>query len=380
MIPREQSPTLNNKSSCEQNRQIKIDVSGYDGSNLRNALRWRQQCAVNPKRNYCSSDAVIFSSSKVFCRVNRHRRCLICGKPDWCSFELRDHVYNQLIRLSPAARYRDILILGEKSLPARGLKEDQFPNYGGLPSAWRDREKLVAEINRSIGAQFPADVPLLGAPGFWQDDRGVHLWKEIDYFAPRLLIPVRDGFGQIQAFQMRRPNATEKRLRYCWLSSLGLPLGAGSGSPLHFTFRLTGLGRDEMIVIVEGILKADVLCALRPEMRIIATAGVSSGHDALIELTKGRMVIIAFDQDYLINEAVCLRLGSLIGRRLQSEMTLKTTRIATWEPTVKGIDDAVHLGLPINSISVRRWVAGLNEDLQRKVWRLIRGYGINDRR
>jgi hypothetical protein len=87
----------------------------------------------------------------------------------------------------------------------------------------------------------------------------------------------------------------------------------------------------------------------------------------LIKSTKGRRVIIAFDQDYLINEAVCLRLASLIVRRLQSEMTLKTTRIAAWEPIVKGIDDAVLRGLPITSISVRRWFAGLSEDLQRKV-------------
>jgi hypothetical protein len=294
------------------------------------------------------------------------------------SVEIRDHVYNQLIRLSPATCYRHTLILGEKGLSTRGLKENQFRNYGGLPLAWQDREKLVAEINRSIGAQFPADVSLLGAPGFWRDDRGVHLWKEIDYFAPRLLIPVRDGFGRIQAFQMRLPNAAKKSLRYCWLSSLGLPLGVGSGSPLHFTFRLTELGRDETVVIVEGILKADVLCALRPEIRVIATPGVSSGHDALIKSTKGRSVIIAFDQDYLINETVCLRLASLITRRLQSEMTLKTTRIAAWEQAVKGIDDAVLRDLPITSVSTHRWFTGLNKALQQKVIKLTQDQGVND--
>jgi hypothetical protein len=51
------------------------------------------------------------------------------------SIELRDHVYNQLIQLSPATCYRDILILGEKGLSARGLKDDRFSNYGGLPPA-----------------------------------------------------------------------------------------------------------------------------------------------------------------------------------------------------------------------------------------------------
>ncbi len=108
------------------------------------------------------------STSNIFRRVNRRRPCLICGKPDWRSFlrderisvcmrvskgaqkinrcggaifihedwrkaraidipfnvdfpqsplapiEVRDFVYNLLIDLSPAERYRGILILGEK--------------------------------------------------------------------------------------------------------------------------------------------------------------------------------------------------------------------------------------------------------------------------
>jgi hypothetical protein len=51
----------------------------------------------------------------------------------------------------------------------------------------------------------------------------------------------------------------KKGLRYLWLSSSDLPHGTGSGSPLHFKFRLADLPRDARIVIVEGVLKADVL-------------------------------------------------------------------------------------------------------------------------
>ncbi|MCI0420953.1 MAG: hypothetical protein L0312_17265 [Acidobacteria bacterium] len=92
---------------------------------------------------------------------------------------------------------------------------------------------------------------------------------------PRLLIPVRDGSGLIQACQMRLPLAMKKGLRYLWLSSSDLPHGTGSGSPLHFRFRLADLPRDAWIVIVEGVLKADVLSALRPELCISAVTFLS---------------------------------------------------------------------------------------------------------
>jgi len=115
---------------------------------------------------------------------------------------------------------------------------------------------------------------------------------------PRLLIPVRDGAGRIQACQMRLPFAAKKGLRYLWLSSSDLPNGTGSGSPLHFKFRLADLPRDARIVIVEGVLKADVLSALRPDLYIVATPCVTANHAALVELTRGRLVWTAFDQDH----------------------------------------------------------------------------------
>ena len=104
-----------------------------------------------------------------FCRVNRRRPCLICGRPDWCSYtrderisvcmrvrdgarkinhqggaihvhagaerieprllrlrprsppdpapgETRDRAYGELTRLSPSARYDSLLVTGENGL------------------------------------------------------------------------------------------------------------------------------------------------------------------------------------------------------------------------------------------------------------------------
>lgn len=31
--------------------------------------------------------------TSAFCRVNRHRRCLVCGKPDWCVYYVEFQPY-----------------------------------------------------------------------------------------------------------------------------------------------------------------------------------------------------------------------------------------------------------------------------------------------
>jgi hypothetical protein len=379
------------------------------------------------------SAAMSVLTSTGFCRVNRRRPCLICGKPDWCSYtrderisicmrvsdgarkinrhgvaihaheeddrrpqkqfrsqtkiveevpqstlapiELRDFVYSTLIRLSPAANYYGSLIAAEKGLLQRGFSAKDFDNYGGLPPSFDERNRLVRQILKDAQSQFQIPDWLRGVPGFWEDTQGIHMWKPTDYRAPRLLIPVRDAEGRIQACQMRCPGTKKKGLRYCWLSSAGMPYGTGSGSPLHFTFRLSDLAKGEPIVIVEGALKADALYALRPDLHIVATAGVSANHEALIELTRGRRVLIAFDSDYHSNAAVCLRLASLIMGRWRSERTLASTRVAVWDHNWKGIDDAVLHHSSINFIGVSDWFTQLRPNFKNKVMELWKGIG-----
>jgi hypothetical protein len=198
------------------------------------------------------------STSSVFGRVNRHRPCRICGKPDWCSFyrrdgerisicmrvsegarkinrhggaifihddwreekgisprvvadipqspiapiEIRDFVYGRLIEISPATLYPDTLIAGEKGLHARGLDELRFSNYGGLPATSSDRDRIARLLHEEINGNFPDANSLRGVPGFYENGQGTHLWKPKNYLLPRLLIPVRDRSGRIQACQM----------------------------------------------------------------------------------------------------------------------------------------------------------------------------------
>jgi hypothetical protein len=274
--------------------------------------------------------------------------------------EIRDFIYAKLIEFSPATLYPGVLISGEKGLLSRGLSEYHIGNYGGLARSSRERDRIARLLLHEINDQYPGFYSLRGIPGFWDDKQGVHLWKPKDYFLPRLLIPVRDGLGRIQACQMRLPFATKKGIRYLWLSSSNLPHGTGSGSPLHFKFHLADLPRDARIVIVEGVLKADVLSVVRPELYIVATPCVTANHGPIVELTHGRPVWIAFDQDHYSNETVCFHLAALVARRLRRERTLATTRIASWDVRFKGIDDAAVRNLPLTSISVQLWLARLS--------------------
>ncbi|HKQ93861.1 MAG TPA: hypothetical protein VJZ77_24590, partial [Blastocatellia bacterium] len=118
--------------------------------------------------------------------------------------------------------------------------------------------------------------------------------------------------------------------------------------------------RAAWIVIVEGVLKADVLSAIHPELYIVATPCVTANHGALVELTRGWPVWIGLDQDHYSNETVCFHLASLVARRLRRERTLAMTRIASWDAKVKGIDDAAVRNLPITSISVQHWLDRLS--------------------
>src|SRR5262249_15359209 len=151
----------------------------------------------------------------------------------------------------------------------------------------RDRDHIARLLRQEINGHFSGAGSLRGVPGFWEDGQGTHLWKPKDHLWPRLLIPVRDGSGRIQACQMRLPVATKNGLRYLWLSSAGLLYGTGAGCPLHFNFRLANLPHDARIVIVECVLKADVLYAIHPKLYIVATPCVTANHRALVELMRG---------------------------------------------------------------------------------------------
>jgi hypothetical protein len=377
--------------------------------------------AISQRKTFVSSG---------FVRVSRRRPCAVCGKRDWCVFtrdemisicmrvsngairmnsrggfihahydrapaidfdvqhtqneikpsaslaplEVRDAVYSELIRLSPASNYDRELVSGSKGLLSRGFLQKEVVKFGALPPEMSERDKLSYKLNRYVRKNFPSiaesqrDVPLVGIPGFWQEPGGrVRLWKKVNYEHPFLIIPYRDGEGRIQACQLRAGGEdTDKKKRYCWLSSAGDSQGVGTGDPLHFTFVEKDCPPGSPRLITEGALKGEAFVSLRPRNLVVATSGVGNSRAQLIAATRGHDTLIGFDLDHRSNPSVCGQLAALIAERVSDSIASHTantrTEIVIWEGAAKGIDDAALAGIRLSTINVTRWYETLEGD------------------
>jgi len=177
-----------------------------------------------------------------FTRVSKKRPCRICGKPTYCGFsraegtsicmrisagsrglsrnggnihvhteipfvtiqsrikrpisqsiplappEIRDAVFRELIKMSPASNYREELVTCPAGLLSRGLIENDATRYGALPRTKQKRAALAGILNDYLRAHFPeyakahSGAGVVGVPGFWQELSGVvHVWKPRNY-------------------------------------------------------------------------------------------------------------------------------------------------------------------------------------------------------
>ncbi len=184
---------------------------------------------------------------------------------------------------------------------------------------------------------------------------------------PLLVIPYKDNRGRIQACQLRlhKDDISEGEKRYRWLASPLERRGCSSGTPIHFTFRPSTLSPGKTVVITEGALKAETLISLRPQVRAIATSGVSCSHAEIVEAARAYNALIAFDSDHKTNPAVCRQLAKLIAPREQDSASRDlstTTKIVYWEG-YKGIDDAAKAAnVTFTTLSIAEWFATLKGD------------------
>jgi hypothetical protein len=196
--------------------------------------------------------------------------------------EIRDAVFRELIRISPASNYMEELVTGPGGLLSRVLLEDDATSYGALPRTKQDRATLAGTLNDYVRNHFPeyakshSGAGVVGVPGFWQELSGVvHIWKPRNYLMPLLVIPYRDANGLIQGCQIRlhANDISSDEKRYCWLSSPLERYGTSSGTPIQFTFVRQKLLPSETVLITEGALKADTVVRFRSNARVIATSG-----------------------------------------------------------------------------------------------------------
>ena len=291
--------------------------------------------------------------------------------------EIRHAVFAELIRLSPAAKYRTELVTGPSGLYARGLAYKHALTLGALPPTQDARAALARTLNTYVRRIFPAYAKLCGAgvigiPGFWQEPSGkVHLWKQHNYRMPILVIPYKNAHGLIQACQIRlhQDDIPEGEKKYRWLASPSDRRGTSSGTPIHFTFSPTSLPAGETVVITEGALKAESFVHHRPKARVIATSGVSCSHDQIIEVTQPYNALIAFDADHRINPTVSRQLARLIAKRFKDSTEHKlttTTKILFWEGP-KGIDEAAQQNVRLQTKTISEWYETLTNEPRQEV-------------
>ena len=283
-------------------------------------------------------------------------------KVELASIEVRNAVYQELIRVSPATRYQS-LIAGPDGLAARGLGPGEFRNYGALPPTQLERARLAYHLRCFVRNRFPDHKRgIVGIPGFWiSTNNHSQIWKPRDYQMPMLVIPYRDAEERIQACQLRmhKEDIPEGEKRYRWLSSPNERYGCSSGTPIHFTFRPKDLAPGSKVVITEGGLKADVFVHFRRSFAI-ATSGVSCSHEELVAAAAPYHLLIAFDADHKTNPNVCRQLARLIAaRELQKTNPELTTKVVHWQQ-YKGIDDAAKANLNLESCSLIDWQKSLS--------------------
>jgi len=291
--------------------------------------------------------------------------------------EIRDAVFRELIRISPASHYYPELVSGPAGLLSRGLLARQIANYGALPPTQKERADLAAALRSFVLTNFTAyarhhsRAGVVGIPGFWQEPSGmVHIWKPRSYRMPILVIPYHDAEGFIQACQIRLhgDDIPEDGKRYRWLASSQDRYGTSSGTPIHFTFRPKYFPAGGTVLFTEGALKAEVFVRFKPKARVIATTGVSCSHTEMVIAGRPYNALIGFDSDHRTNPAVCRQLARLIAHRCQDSIQHQlttTTRIVIWEgprgpaEAPKGIDEAVQNNLRLTAISISKWYGTL---------------------
>ncbi len=367
-------------------------------------------------------------------RVSRKRVCLICGKPDWCSYtpdekisfcariiedaarvsrtgwgvfyhqnsfsasfpischsksslekaesapiEIRDFAYRKLIELAPATDSEEI-INGKKGLRARKILN--FENYGSLPPNQTSRTAIARKIRCLINQNFPDYVrkqksSINRVPGFWLDITGKsRLWQDKDFFYPLMLIPYRNKNGLIEACQIRFMGDLQSTVRYVWLSMPDKANGLSSGSPLHFA----GFGANLLskpFLITEGALKAETVKAFKPDLNIFAAGGVNCSREQIISATRFCPIMLGFDNDYKANRHVARAIATLIFTRFLDSIKYEydfDLKILTWQKDFKGIDDALLQDAPLCKITPPEWFDSLSKSSRKEVELVLGDY------
>lgn len=247
---------------------------------------------------------------------------------------------NIQIRHNINQAFLELLTLDERhqiALKARGLSDQAIITNGYRSVPYKEEQKIliVAELFMTKGHA------LFDVPGFYLQSNPAFGMGPRMIGAGELVIPMRTVKGLINSLCLRRDTIDNNGKRYIHFSCKNLNGVELSASP-HFP--LGDFSRDQ-IILTEGALKGDII-AQEFKVASACLAGVATWRLFLdtVDLTLYQYYDIAFDRDLENNQMVadsCLNLFKSL------EYKGVNVRIAIWENSYKGIDDAIIAGQQI---------------------------------
>lgn len=244
---------------------------------------------------------------------------------------LRNKIYQALL---------EMLILREEhvvDLRRRGFHLETIAknNYKSIPKSEHQRIKTAEKLFLLYG---PA---LFDVPGFYlKIADGMPIGPRIigDH---ELIIPSRTINGEIYSLILRKDKVDNNEKRYIHFSSEALSKTKLSPTP-HFPM---GTFIREQFFLTEGAIKGDAIA----QYLGIASAclpGVTSWRQFIdtVDFNTYEYYDIAFDRDLETNKHVAKSCTSLFKHLLHKNINV---RLAIWDNTYKGIDDALSNGQQI---------------------------------
>jgi hypothetical protein len=263
--------------------------------------------------------------------------------------DLRHDVYSSLLSsLTLSSRHRQALL-------ARGLSESQIDALGYKTLSVQGRPQIAQRLLDRFGKD------LLGVPGFVIKERDGRRFHTVAG-AAGIVVPVRDGSGNIVALKVRSDDVTADNSKYTYISSARFG-GPGPGSPVHIPLGIRAPA--DLIRLTEGELKADV-ATLLSGVPTISIPGVTNWRPALTVLLGlgARTIRLALDGDYVEKPVVARALSECANALTSAGFAIE---LEQWPTEHKGIDDALVAKAPIDvltdtqAVEVIREIAGASD-------------------
>lgn len=243
----------------------------------------------------------------------------------------RHDVYSAMLDLLP------LYPVHKKDLICRGLSESTIEGIGfkSYPK-YMDPTVIARKLTE-------AGLDLRGVPGFGINAKGNRCMATLADGG--YLIPVRNGSGLIQGFQIRFDHPSDSIPKYGYFTSSKMSGGAKCGTWCAWAGEELEKREDKSpfdVILIEGPLKAYIVNEITG-CNVIAVPGVSALKrvpGALQQMVHMglKTVYIAYDMDSEDNEAVAMQLNRL--REILHSLNIKSKTLV-WDKDCKGLDDWV---------------------------------------